>query len=173
MTESAVITAQATVHVGVAQARRWFMELETHPERYRFETHAGFTFDQGGERRFGQVGARFQTRERFYGLRLRLGFELTEVGDDHFRFRLVRPAAPVWGAFVIEEAGAAATNLRLAIGGTNRLGAWLLRLPLVRGAVRRQIHGEVQHVKASMEAVSAPCGSGIEPHSPTSHPSTA
>jgi hypothetical protein len=90
----AVIKAEATVHVHIAQARRWFMELETHPERYQFETHAGFAFTQG---RFGEVGARFQTWEQFYGLELKLYFELTDVDDTHFRFRLIRPALAVWG----------------------------------------------------------------------------
>jgi hypothetical protein len=150
--ESGIITAQKTIRVSIAQARQWFLELDTHPERYRFETHAGFAFDQDDGCRFGEVGARFQTRERFYGLELVLRFELTEVGGNHFRFRLIRPALPVWGAFVLQEAGSDATSLCLAIGGTNRLGDWFLRLPLIRGAVRRQIHGEVEHIRASMEA---------------------
>ena len=148
--ESATIKAEETVHVRIAQARQWFMELETHPERYQFETHAGFAFTQGS---FGEIEARFQTWEQFYGLKLTLRFELTEVGDTHFRFRLARPALPVWGAFVIEEAPGDTTNLSLEIGGTTRLGAWFLRLPLVRGAVQRQIRGEVKHIKASMEAI--------------------
>jgi hypothetical protein len=148
--ESAIIKAETTVNVSIAQARQWFMELETHPERYRFETHAGFAFTQGNS---GKVGARFRTRERFYGLTLILGFELTDVGDTHFRFRLIRPALPVWGAFAIEKAACDTTNLSLAIGGTSHLGAWLLQLPLVRGAVQRQIRGEVEHIKASMEVI--------------------
>jgi hypothetical protein len=148
--ESAVIKAETTVNVSIAQARQWFMELETHPERYPFETHAGFAFTQGN---FGKVGARFQTWERFYGLTLLLCFELTEVGDTRFRFRLMRPAFPVWGAFAIEEAAGDTTNLSLAIGGASHLGAWLLQLPLVSGAVRRQIRGEVEHIKASMEVI--------------------
>jgi hypothetical protein len=148
--ESAVIKTEATLNVSIAQARQWFMELETHPERYQFETHAGFAFTQGG---FGEIGARFQTQEPFYGLKLTLRFELTEVGDRHFRFRLIRPALPVWGTFVMEEAPGDNTDLSLEVRGTSRLGAWFLRLPLVRGAVRRQIRGEVEHVKASMEDI--------------------
>jgi len=148
--ESAVIKAEARLDVSIAQARKWFMELETHPERYPFETHAGFAFVQGN---FGEIGARFQTREQFYGLKLRLCFELTDVGDRHFRFRLIRPALPVWGAFVIEEAPGDNTNLCLEIGGITRPGAWFLRLPLVRDAVQGQIRGEVGHIKASMEAI--------------------
>ena len=151
--ESEVIAAQVPVQVSIAHARRWFLELEAHPERYQFETHAGFAFTRGN---FGQAGARFQTRERFCGLRLTLGFELTEVGDAQFRFRLIRPPLPVWGAFAIEEAGAGATDLRLAIGGTTCLGADFLRLPLVRGAIRRQIRSEVEHIKISMESDTSP-----------------
>jgi len=148
--ERAIIIAQAPVQANVDQTRRWFMELETHPERYRFETHAGFAFTRGG---FGEIGARFQTWERFFGLKLTLGFELTEVADTRFRFRLVRPPLPVWGAFTIEPVDGETTDLRLAIGGMSRLGSWFLRLPVIRGAIRRQIRGEVEHIKASMEAV--------------------
>jgi hypothetical protein len=148
--ESSIITAQVPVEADVDQARRWFLELENHPERYRFETHAGFAFTRGN---FGEIGARFQTRERFHGLRITLGFELTEVADTYFQFRLIRPPLPVWGAFVIEQANDATTHLRLEIGGTTRLGAWVLRLPLVNGAVQQQIRGEVEHIKASMEAL--------------------
>lgn len=148
--ESAVIKAEETIQVSIARARQWFMELGVHPERYQFETHAGFAFIQGD---FGEIGARFQTWEWFYGLKLTLCFELTEVGDTHFRFRLIRPALPIWGAFTIEEAPGDTTNLGLEIGAKSRLGAWLLRLPLVRRAVRRQISGEVEHIRASMEAI--------------------
>ncbi len=149
--ESAIIKAEETVNVRVAQARQWFVELETFPERYQFETHAGFAFTQGN---FGEIGARFQTWEQFYGLQLTLCFELTEVGDRHFRFRLVCPALPIWGAFVIiEETPGDNTSLSIEIGGTTRLGAWFLWLPLVRDAVQRQIRGEVEHIKASMEAI--------------------
>jgi hypothetical protein len=148
--ESAIIKAEETVNISIKQARQWCMELETHPERYQFETHAGFAFAQGN---FGEIGASFQTWEQFYGLQLTLCFELTEVGDTYFRFRLIHPALPIWGAFVIEEAPGGDTNLSLEIGGTTRQGAWFLRLPLVGGAVQRQIHGEVEHIKASMEAI--------------------
>jgi len=148
--EPSIITAEAPVAADVDRTRQWFLELESHPERYRFETHAGFTFTQGD---FGEIGARFQTQERFHGLRIRLGFELTEIADTRFQFRLIRPPLPVWGAFAIEQANGATTHLRLEIGGTTRLGAWLLRLPLVNGAVQRQIRSEIQHIKASIEAL--------------------
>jgi len=145
--EVAMVTAETLVQVAAAAARRWFVELETHPERYQFETHAGFKFTRGN---FGEIGARFQTREQFCGLPLRLSFELTEVEDARFRFRLTRPPLPVWGAFTIKEAGKETTALCLAIGGTTRLGRWFLRFPPVRSVVRRQIRSEVEHVKASM-----------------------
>ena len=152
-TDASTITAQALVRANVDQTRRWFIELETHPERYRFETHAGFAFTRGN---FGEIGARFQTWERFFGLKLTLGFELTEVADAHFRFRLVRPPLPIWGAFILGRANGEATELRLTIGGTSRLGTWLLRLPLISGAIRRQIRGEVEHIKDSIETLNTP-----------------
>ncbi|MGD1991617.1 MAG: hypothetical protein PVI59_00340 [Anaerolineae bacterium] len=148
--ESVIIKAVAPVDVDLADARRWFLELERHPERYQFETHAGFEFTAGS---FGEAGARFQTWEHFYGLKLTLSFELEEVGKTHFRFRLIRPPLPVWGVFVLERASSDVTFLRLEIGETTSLGRWLLRLPLVRGAIQRQIQGEVDHIKESMETV--------------------
>jgi hypothetical protein len=147
--EPAILEAETCVQISTEGARLWFLELDRHPERYQFETHAGFTFTRG---QFGEVGARFQTREQFCGLPLRLEFELTEVSEARFRFRLVRPPLPVWGAFTIEEAGAAAAALRLAIGSTDSLGRRFLHLPLVRGAILRQIRREVEHIQASMEA---------------------
>ena len=150
-TDASTITAQALVQANVDQTRRWFIELETHPERYRFETHAGFAFTRGN---FGEIGARFQTWERFFGLKITLGFELTEVAHAHFRFRLVRPPLPIWGAFILDRAHGETTDLRLTIGGTSRLGTWLLRLPLIGDVIRRQIRGEVEHIKASIETLS-------------------
>ena len=150
--ERAILTTQTTIQASIGQARRWFSELQTHPERYRFETHSGFAFTQGN---FGEIGSHFQTQEQFCGLKLTLCFELTGVEDTHFRFRLTSPSLPIWGAFTLEEAGDEATELRLSIGGTARLGKCFLRLPLIRGAIQRQIHSEVEHIKVSMEATQA------------------
>ena len=97
-----VLEAKAEVGVSAAHVRQWFLDLEAHPERYRLETHAGFAFTQGT---FGQAGAHFVTWERFGCLRLALHFELTEVGEWHFLFALVRPPLPVWGVYAIEDAG--------------------------------------------------------------------
>jgi hypothetical protein len=147
-----VLEAESKVEVSVAQTQQWFLELEDHPERYRFETYAGFEFTQGG---FGQTGSRFVTRERFYGLKLALHFVLGEIEDQRFFFLLRWPPLPIWGAFVIEESGEAAVRLALQVGGTAPVGEWFLKCPLVRKAVGRQIGYEVQHVKASMEALYA------------------
>jgi hypothetical protein len=146
--EGAIIQAAAQVHVSAAQARQWFLDLETHPERYRFETHTGFAFTRGG---FGQVGARFQTWEQFHGLRINLHFEMTETSDAHFQFRLLRPRLPIRCAFTVEKIADDISNLCLTVGGTTSTGVWLLRLPLVRGAIQKQIQSEVNHIKASME----------------------
>lgn len=153
-----VLEAKTDVLVGVAQARQWFLDLEAHPERYVLNTHAGFAFTQGG---FGQTGSRFVTWERFYGLKLALHFELGGVDEQRFSFLLRRPPLPIWGAFVIEALeteGCEQDTVRLALqlGGTAWVGEWFLNCPLVRKAVERQIGYEVQHIKASMEALYAP-----------------
>jgi hypothetical protein len=145
---SAQISAEALVHTSISQARAWFIELEAHPERYAFETHAGFRFTQGG---FGQVGARFETSERFLGLQIRLSFELAAISEQDFSFRLRRPPLPVWGLFSIVPVVAETVRLSLHVGGTTPLGRWILANPLLKSAVRRQIGGEVQNIKQSME----------------------
>jgi hypothetical protein len=155
-TEVSVIRAQTAINVGLDEARQWFLDLEKHPERYQFATHAGFRFIQGD---FGEVGARFETQERFYGLRLTLRFELSEVGASSFRFRLLQPPLPIWGAFIIERRDADRVDqvdgviLHLDVGGTTELGRRILRLPLVHGAIQRQTQAEVEHIKASLEAL--------------------
>lgn len=150
--EQPVIRAATKVKVTSAEARQWFLDLETHPERYQFETHAGFAFSQGS---FGEVGARFETWERFLGLTVNLHFELTETSDSHFRFRLLRPLLPIWCAFAIEEVTGGAVALSLEAGGTTRAGTLFLRLPIVKRIVQRQISGEIEHIKASIEALHA------------------
>jgi hypothetical protein len=144
------IHAETSVHVPAERARQWFLDLQTHPERYTFATHEGFTFTQGN---FGEVGARFETRERFFGLRLTLRFELAKVKRYQFHFRVLKPVLPIWGAFVLEPLGERRTRLRLEIGSEGRLGTLALDFPLVRRAVQRQIQGEVDHIRSSMERV--------------------
>jgi hypothetical protein len=148
--EQPVIQAATKVKVTSAEARQWFLDLETHPERYQFETHAGFAFSQGS---FGEVGARFETWERFLGLTVNLHFELTQTSDSHFRFRLLRPLLPIWCAFAIEEITGGGVDLSLEAGGTTRAGASFLRLPVIKRIVQRQISNEVEHIKASIEAL--------------------
>jgi len=152
MKTSATLKTVTTVEVPPSEAKQWFMALEEHPERYQFDTHAGFRFESGN---FGEPGALFRTRERFHGIRLTLHFKLTTIGEWHFRFRLLRPPLPVWGTFVIAPLDEH-TSLTLEIGGASPLGRVILRLPLVRGAIERQIRGEVEHIKASMERVYSP-----------------
>jgi len=143
----AVLEAQATLDMPAASVRQWFLELEEHPERYQFETHAGFRFVEGG---FGEVGARFQTTERFAGIETTLDFELLSVDGYRFDFAVLRPPVPVWGAFVIEPLGTSQTRLRLLVGGKSVLGNAVLRLPLLHGAVQRQIQREIDHIAQSI-----------------------
>jgi len=149
-----VISAEREVDVSVGQAREWFLSLQEHPERYRFATHEGIEFAGGN---FGDVGARFRTREKFYFFKLDLLFELIDVDEGSFRFRLIRPAwMDVWGMFSVRESGSGKVILRLEIGSDTRRGQRWLRFSPVAAAIRRQITGEVGHIKESMETVCAP-----------------
>jgi hypothetical protein len=146
----AIISAQRQINVPMDQARDWFLSLEDHPERYRFATHDGIQFVQGS---FGEVGSRFKTRERFYFLKLALLFELFDVGETWFSFRLVSPSwAQVWGAFKIQELSSESISLHLEIGSSTQWGQLWLRFYPVAAAIRRQITREVVHVKTSMES---------------------
>lgn len=147
-----ILKAETRVDVPVGAARDWFLSLKEHPERYTFETHEGFEFEEGS---FGEVGARFKTREQFFFLRLELLFELTAVRETTFRFSLARPSSiGVWGRFEIEE-DQGHSLLSLSIGSETRVGQLLLRCYPLAAAVYRQIRSEVHHIKSSMERVYA------------------
>jgi hypothetical protein len=143
-----VLIAKTEVHTPLPQAKQWFFELGDHPERYEFESHQGFTFTQGD---FGEIGAEFKTEERFMGVSQTLKFVLTDVGEQHFTFKLKQPLSDIWGRFVLSESPSSATELRLEIGGTNAFKRLLLRMPLLSQAIRSQIQSEVEHIKASIE----------------------
>lgn len=146
-----VLSVQAPVRVPVEAAKDWFLSLEEHPERYSFDTHLGFEFEQGS---FGQPGARFSTRETFLFLTIELLFELADVGERTFSFSLVRPSAlGVWGRFEIEGADGDQSLLSLHIGSETRLGHLLLRCYLLARVIHRQISAEVRHIRRSMERV--------------------
>ena len=143
-----VLIAETLVTVPVDFATAWFLALADHPERYAFESHAGFVFTQG---EFGEPGSRFQTQEQFAGfVKLVLRFELTEVDDYRFIFRSLSPARDIWGYFELEPASRNSTYLRLAVGSHRNFQRRLLGLPPVRGAVQHQIEGEVAHISKSM-----------------------
>jgi hypothetical protein len=153
--EKGLIYAEAEVGVPVAQARQWFLSLKLQPQRYRFATHEGVTFVSGD---FGEVGARFYTRERFLGLKLTLHFELTAVNDASdnaaFRFKLIKPlGGRVWGEFAVNGAGPQAVRLSLSVGASTRAARSFLRFYPVQVAVLGQIRREVAHIKASMEQI--------------------
>jgi hypothetical protein len=143
------IRAEQLLDVPAVQAQTWFLSLEQHPERYEFETHGGFCFTEGC---FGKVGARFQTREWFFGVPVSLGFELTEVEELGFTFQLVRPQMPIWGRFEIESVDGDRTKLSLVIDGSACLGRWVIQCPGVKQAIRQQIQREVVHIARSMQS---------------------
>lgn len=154
-----MISAEDVVNFSTEQAREWFLSLKDHPERYRFGTHEGFEFLEGN---FGEVGSRFKTRERFQFLTLELYFEMVEVDDISFRFRLTKPAwMDVWGRFSMLELSPEAITFRIEIGSDTRRGGWWLSLPPVAGAIREQITGEVYHIGESMESIARVDANGV------------
>jgi len=146
---SPVLRAQADVDVTVEQARDWFLSLREHPERYKFDTHEGFQFVDGD---FGEVGARFKTREQFLFFKLELLFELTEVEESAFWFRLIAPVSMgIWGRFDIIGGEEKGIRLSLDIGSDTKAGRLMLCCYPVAVLIHRQIYGEISHIKWSME----------------------
>jgi hypothetical protein len=146
----AILGVQTDVGVPIESAREWFLSLQDHPDRYAFETHEGFEFEEGG---FGEVGARFKTRERFLFVKVALLFELKDVRQRAFLFRLIQPSfLGIWGRFQIEQDDGQSC-LVLAIGSETRVGQLMLRCYPVAAVIHRQIRAEVHHIKQSMERV--------------------
>ena len=143
-----VLVAEAAVNAAIQDARRWFLELSDHPERYEFESHKGFTFTEGA---FGETGAKFETQEQFMGITQTLRFTLTEVEKQQFTFKLQQPVTGIWGRFVLNEMTSSTTELRLEIGGKTQSKRLLLKMPVVSQAIRSQIKREVEHIKMSIE----------------------
>lgn len=150
MYEQPVLMSKTHIDVNQQQAKTWFLSLSNYPERYQFDSHAGFTFTEG---QFGERGARFQTEERFLGIRLTLKFELTDVAEDRFSFHLLAPVSGIWGSFELQPTHSGITSLTLSVGSDRRMNRWFLRLPLIREAVQRQIDREVAHIQQSMESL--------------------
>lgn len=146
--ERVVVRASTGVGVSPDQLREWFLSLGEHPERYAFGTHGGFAFIEGS---FGQEGARFETRERFAGVQIRLRFRLTEIGQDRFAFRLLQPPLGVEGIFEMAPAQEEGSRLSLLVGSKSSWTRAFLRLPIIHGAVLNQIRREVTHVRESAE----------------------
>ncbi len=147
--ESPELSARVVVDAPPEEVRDWFTSLEKEPERYEFGTHEGFEFVEGS---FGAPGARFKTREQFLFLRLELLFEITGIHESQFTFRLIRPISMgIWGRFQIDEVAKGETRLSLEIRSATRAGRLALRFYPVAVAIRRQIDGEVNHIKTSIE----------------------
>ena len=147
--ESPELRARVVVDAPAEEVRDWFTALEKEPERYQFGTHEGFEFVEGS---FGALGARFKTREQFLFLTLELLFEITGIHESQFTFRLIRPISMgTWGRFQIDEVAGSQTRLSLEIGSTSWAGRLVLRFYPVAVAIQRQIDGEVDHIKTSIE----------------------
>ena len=147
--ESPELSARVVVDAPPEEVRDWFTSLEKEPERYEFGTHEGFEFVEGS---FGALGARFRTREQFLFLKRELLFEITGIHESQFTFRLIRPISMgIWGRFQIDEWAKGETRLSLEIGSATRTGRLALRFYPVAVAIQRQIDGEVDHIKRSIE----------------------
>ena len=145
-----MISAEEVINVSTEQARDWFFSLEEHPERYRFDTHNGIEFVHGS---FGKVGSRFKSREKLSILKTELLFEVTKVGETWFRLKLINPSwADAWARFSMQELSPDSISLQIEIGSDTQRGRSWLKFAPVKNAIRKQITGEVAHIKEAMES---------------------
>lgn len=144
----ASMQAQTVINAPIERVRGWFLTLSDHPERYRFESHEGFVFTRGA---FGEIGSEFYTREKFFGIMIKLRFRISDVKKDVFTLSCLPPLKGSWCRFALAAESPEHTCLTLDVNTERRLHAILLNLPGLRNAIQRQINAEVQHIKASIE----------------------
>ena len=149
MTEyTLLLTAETDVHVNIDNVRQWFMGLKEHPEQYTFASHEGFFFTEGD---FGEVGARFYTKERFSGLLAKLTFSLTEVTANSFTFELIKPLRNIKGQYALAQREQNITTVTLSVYARTKNIIRLFDIKPFSQAVKNQINREVQHIKTKIE----------------------
>ena len=145
-----LLTAKTDVNVNIEDVRHWFLGLKEHPEHYTFASHEGFYFTEGD---FGEVGARFYTKERFSGILAKLSFSLTKVTDNSFTFELTKPIRNVQGEYTLTERERDITTVSLSVFARTRQILRLFKIKPFSQAVENQINREVQHIKTKIEYI--------------------
>lgn len=148
MDKHLMMSAYTDVEVSIDDAIQWFLSLKDNPEHYTFATHQGFYFIEGD---FGKTGALFYTKERFYGILLKLTFRLTQITPTSFTFDLVKPVHGIKGKYALERRSDTITTITLSVYAQSNTARQLFKLRPFYIAIKNQISGEVQHVKRSME----------------------
>lgn len=100
---------------------------------------------------FGEIGSEFYTRERFFGITIKLRFRISDVKNEVFTLKCLPPLKGSWCTFALASEAPARTCLTLSVGTEKRLYAKLLGLHSLRHAIQRQIDAEVEHIKTSIE----------------------
>ena len=144
-----LMRAEARVNIEADDARKWFLGLKTNPEDYNFSSHLGFYFTEGN---FGEIDSRFYTKERFYGIMLKLSFRLTERSANSFTIALHKPIRNIDGTFAISKVDESITRIDLSLFARTKPIYRLFQIRPLYEAVQEQINSEVQHIKAAMES---------------------
>ncbi len=146
---STLLQTQVVINAPRDDVRDWFLSLQTHPESYRFDSHNGFAFTKGT---FGRPDSEFYTIERFFGIRLKLRFRITDVMRYDFQVEGRRPLVGSWCKFSLKAQSPERTILSLDVGTHNRIHAAFLKLTMLHNAVQHQIDAEVQNIKLNIES---------------------
>lgn len=152
------IKAQRLINASSQEVKQWLKTLENDPKKYKFDTHQGFQLESGT---LSKTGATFTTQEIFAGLKFSFNFQVTEVSQNKFEFKLIKPSwlasLGIKGKFKTVPVSDQQTILQLIIFNkandffTRVVAMLFLYLSPVRFLVANQINKEVRFVKNSIE----------------------
>ena len=152
------IKAQRLINASNYEVKQWLKNLEKNPKKYNFDTHQGFQLKSGT---LSEPTSVFKTQEIFAGLKFSFNFQVTEVSQNKFEFKLIKPSwlasLGIKGKFKTVPVSDQQTILQLIIFNqandyfTRVVAMLFLYLSPVRFLIAKQINKEVKFVKSSIE----------------------
>lgn len=152
------IQALKIVEAPVDEVTDWFKSLTEHPEKYQFRSHQGIELLKGSLTTKGSV---FETKEKFFGITLRLKFKVSKVTDNQFEFKLIEPKwlkkMGVRGRFEVLPLVRDQSRLELVVFNKANtffgriFAALIIYLSPIRIAISKQIRKEVRFIKRQVE----------------------
>jgi hypothetical protein len=137
----------------------WFDHIAENPKDYSFDSHLGVQVTQGA---LTKVGSKFETKEKFMGMPIRLKFGVTQADrESGLEFKVLNPKLS-WlglkGRFDYKLIDQDLIRLELVIfnhprGFFKRVVSGMFYLSPLRILVAQQIYKEVKFIAKQVEAV--------------------